>query len=109
MESCVRKPDPVWKRAIRNVHAAHFVFVSYHNSRRRYGGDYDGLDRSLWIISSPVELHLLHLRLVPSELRRRILVLPERARNATPVSPGTENLPALLLESRKRNLLAHSK
>jgi len=41
METCFRTPDAVWKRAVSNMHPA-----SNHNSGRRHGPDYDGLDRA---------------------------------------------------------------
>src|SRR5438876_9190028 len=92
MATCVWKPNAVWKRTARDLQPA-----SYCNSGGRYGGDYDGLDRPLWIIPTAVELHLLHLRLFTPELCRRIPLLPERAWNATPVTLRAENLSTLLL------------
>src|SRR5437667_182249 len=90
MATCVWKPNAVWKRTARDLQPA-----SYCNSGGRYGGDYDGLDRPLWIIPTAVELHLLHIRLFTPELRRRIPLLPERAWNATPVPLRAENLSPL--------------
>src|SRR5260370_39003003 len=97
MATCVWKPNAVWKRTARDLQPA-----SYHNSGWRHGTDYYGLDRAFWIVPVAVELHLLHLRLVASELRGRILVLPEGAWNATTVSSRAENMPALLLDRSVR-------
>src|SRR2546430_11290711 len=91
-------PDAVWKRAVSHMHTA-----SHRDSGRRHGTDYDGLDRAFRIVPVAVELHLLHLRLLASELRRRIPILPKRTWNATPVPPRTENLSTLLLAKLAQN------
>src|SRR6267378_3696395 len=98
MATCFRTPDAVWKRAVSNMHPA-----SNHNSGRRHGPDYDGLDRAFGLVPAAVELHLLHLRLLAPELRRRIPLLPKRTWNAASVSPGTENLSTLLLAKLAQN------
>src|SRR5213594_789331 len=90
--TCVRESHAVRKRAVSHVHAA-----TYCDPGRRHGPDYHWLDCTFWFVPAAVELYLLHLRLLAPELRRRISVLPERAWNATPVPPGTENLSTLLL------------
>ena len=92
MAAGVWKPHPVWKRAVSDMHLA-----SHSDSSWRHGTDYDGLDRAFWIVPVAVELHLLHIRLVASELRRRIPILPERTWNAASVPSGTENLSTVLL------------
>src|SRR3989442_15185560 len=92
MATCLWTSGYVRGSTIFDLHTA-----SNHDPGWRHGPDYYGLAPPSWSVRPPMELHLLHLRLITQQLCRRIPLLFNRTRTANAVAPREQNLSPLLL------------